>query len=77
MDRLKADFIASLPMRPDRAASCLLFERQETSCWFGVDWGRPQNATTFERREKRAKRGSAGRNGMEKKFLQAERSGKI
>src|ERR1700710_852455 len=27
MDRLKADFIASLPMRPGRAAPCLLIER--------------------------------------------------
>jgi predicted transcriptional regulator len=36
MDRLKADFIASLPMRPGRAAPCLLFERYETSCWSDV-----------------------------------------
>jgi hypothetical protein len=28
---LKADFIASLPMRPGRAAPCLLIERYETS----------------------------------------------
>src|SRR3954447_10968390 len=36
MDRLKADFIASLPMRPGRAAPCLLIERYETSSWSDV-----------------------------------------
>src|SRR3954466_11110055 len=65
MDRLKADFIASLPMRPGRAAPVIYLNAPRDELWSAV-WVRPQNATTSGRREKRAKCGSAGQNGMEK-----------
>ena len=56
-----------------RLVYCLNATRDELLVWCRV--GRPQNATTSGPREKRAPRGPAGRKAIEKKFLQAGRSG--
>src|ERR1019366_9122516 len=57
MDRLKADFIASLPMQPG-GCTCYLFGcLQEAKFWSGVRWIRPRNVTTSAASEKRAPHG--------------------
>src|SRR4051812_24587964 len=53
MDRLKADFIASLPMQPDWLRLLFIFERCDRRTSGLVPVGRALNATTSEPREKR------------------------
>jgi hypothetical protein len=74
MDRLKADFIASLPMQPERAAPVYCFERTErrvSGLWLG------QTAKCYHIRRKREARNATLSAGtvIEKKFLKGERSG--
>jgi hypothetical protein len=71
MDRLKADFIASLPMRLTSSRALLLFERYETSCRFSVGWA-DRKMLPHPGKERSARSAALpGGRAIEKKFLQA------
>jgi hypothetical protein len=75
MDRLKADFIASLPMQPDWLRLFIYFERCDRRTSGLVPVG--QTVKCYHIRAKREARRAAlpEVRKMEKKFLRAERSG--
>jgi hypothetical protein len=69
MDRLKADFIASLPYAAIKAALLFIFERFERRIWSARRWIRPQNVITSAAGEKGAPRGALGQNHLRRNFF--------
>ena len=68
IDRLKADFIASLPMQPVRLRMLFILNVSRDELWSVVRWVRRRNASTSSTGEKRALRGPVRRKQIDGKF---------
>jgi hypothetical protein len=69
---LKADFIASLPLQPQRLPLFIYFARSRDEFWSALKYVRPLNVTTSGAGEKRMPRVLGEPGQIEKKFLRTD-----